>query len=147
MFDVSDVSNPREVAKYEIGDRGTNSPILHDHKSLLFDKEKNLLVIPVLVAELDENDYEGEIPNWAYGEYIWQGAYVFDISPAGINLRGQITHMDDNTDLLKSGYYYYSGYTVQRSLYIENVLYTISNMKLKINALDTLVEINSVEIA
>ncbi|MFZ7137151.1 MAG: beta-propeller domain-containing protein [archaeon] len=147
MFDVSDVSNPREVAKYEIGDRGTNSPILSDHKSLLFDKEKNLLVIPVLVAELDENDYEGEIPDWTYGEFVWQGAYVFDISPAGINLRGQITHMDDNTDLLKSGYRFYSGYSVQRSLYIENVLYTISNMKVKMNALDTLTELNSVEIA
>lgn len=147
MFDVSDVSNPREVAKYEIGDRGTDSPILNDHKSLLFDKEKNLLVIPVLVAELDENDYEAEIPDWAYGEYVWQGAYVFEISPAGISLRGQITHMDDNTDLLKSGYRFYSGYTVQRSLYIENVLYTISNMKVKMNDLDTLAEINSVEIA
>ena len=72
---------PREVAKYEIGDRGTDSPLLQDHKSLLFDKEKNLLVIPVLVAELDENDYEGEIPDWAYGEYVWQGAYVFEITP------------------------------------------------------------------
>ena len=147
LFDVSDVSNPVEVAKFEIGDRGTDSPILNDHKALLFDKEKNLLVIPVLVAELDENDYDGEIPNWAYGEYVWQGAYVFDISTEGINLRGQITHMDDNTDLLKSGYYYYSGYTVQRSLYIEDVLYTISGMKIKMNNMDTLAEINSIEIA
>ena len=48
LFDVSDVSNPVEVAKYEIGDRGTDSPILYDHKSLLFDREKNLLVIPVI---------------------------------------------------------------------------------------------------
>lgn len=147
MFDVSDVSNPREVAKYEIGDRGTDSPILYDHKSLLFDKQKNLLVIPVLVAELDESNYEGEIPDWAYGEYVWQGAYVFDISVQGISLRGQITHMDDNSDLLKSGYYFYSGYSVQRSLYIENVLYTISNMKVKMNTLDSLTEINSIEIA
>jgi len=147
MFDVSDVSNPREVAKYEIGDRGTDSPILYDHKSLLFDKQKNLLVIPVLVAELDESNYEGEIPDWAYGEYVWQGAYVFDISVQGISLRGQITHMDDNSDLLKTGYYFYSGYSVQRSLYIENVLYTISNMKVKMNTLDSLTEINSIEIA
>ncbi|WGM89192.1 MAG: beta-propeller domain-containing protein [Candidatus Bathyarchaeum tardum] len=148
LFDVSDVSNPIEVAKYEIGDRGTDSPILNDHKALLFDKEKNLLVIPVLVAELDENDYDGEVPDWARGEYVWQGAYVLNISTAGVNLRGQITHMDNNTDLLKSGYYYYyNGYTIQRSLYIEDVLYTVSGMKIKMNSLDTLTEINSVEIA
>ena len=80
LFDVSDVSNPVEVAKYEIGDRGTDSPILYDHKSLLFDREKNLLVLPVLLAEIDENDYAGEVPDYAYGEYVWQGAYVFEIS-------------------------------------------------------------------
>lgn len=147
LFDVSDVSNPVEVAKYEIGDRGTDSPILHDHKSLLFDKEKNLLVIPVSVAEIDENQYEGEIPDWAYGEHVWQGAYVFDMSLDGIELRGRITHIEDGT--FNGGYYYYgySSYMVQRSLYIEDVLYTISNMKVKMNNLENLAEINEIELS
>ncbi|MFB0503607.1 MAG: beta-propeller domain-containing protein, partial [Candidatus Bathyarchaeia archaeon] len=57
LFDVSDVENPIEIDKYEIGDRGTDSPILRDHKALLFDKEKNLLAIPVLVAEINEEQY------------------------------------------------------------------------------------------
>ena len=91
LFDVSDVSNPVEIAKYEIGDRGTDSPILYDHKSLLFDREKNLLVIPVMVAEINESNYPEGVPDNAYGEYVWQGAYVFNISPEGITLRGQIT--------------------------------------------------------
>jgi len=147
LFDVSDVSNPVELAKYEIGDRGTDSPILYDHKALLFNKEKNLLVIPVLVAEMDPTQYEGEPPSWAHGEYVWQGAYVFDISLNGLELRGRITHMDDNADMLKRGYYYGYGYSVQRSLYIENVLYTISSMKVKMNSLETLTEINEVELS
>ena len=29
LFDVSDVANPKEIAKYEIGDRGTDSPVLY----------------------------------------------------------------------------------------------------------------------
>jgi inhibitor of cysteine peptidase len=147
LFDVSDVSNPVEIAKYEIGDRGTDSPVLWDHKALLFDKEKNLLVIPVLVAEMDPSQYEGEVPPWAHGEYVWQGAYVFDISLDGLELRGRITHMEDNNDLLKSGYYFGSSYLVQRSLYIEDVLYTISSMKVKMNNLKTLAEINEVELS
>jgi inhibitor of cysteine peptidase len=146
LFDVSDVSNPVEIAKYEIGDRGTDSPVLWDHKALLFDKEKNLLVIPVLVAEMDPTKYEGEVPDWAYGEYVWQGAYVFDISLNGLDLRGRITHMEDNADLMKRGYYFGSYYTVQRSLYIEDVLYTISGMKVKMNNLETLAEIKTVEL-
>jgi len=31
LFDVSNVENPRELAKVEIGNRGTESPALHDH--------------------------------------------------------------------------------------------------------------------
>jgi inhibitor of cysteine peptidase len=147
LFDVSDVSNPVEVSKYEIGDRGTQSPVLNDHKALLFDKEKNLLVIPVLVAEMDLSKYKEEVPDWAYGEYVWQGAYVLDISLDVLELRGRITHMDDNADLLKRGYYFGSYYSVQRSLYIENVLYTISGMKVKMNNLETLAEINTVDIS
>jgi len=146
LFDVSDVSNPVELAKYEIGDRGTNSPVLDDHKALLFDKEKNLLVIPVLVAEMDPTQYDGEPPSWAHDEYVWQGAYIFDISLDGLELRGRITHMED-TDLLKLGYYFGSDYSVQRTLYIDNVLYTISRMKVKMNSLETLAEINQVELS
>jgi len=145
LFDVSDVSNPVEVAKYEIGDRGTDSPVLGDHKALLFDRERNLLVLPVMEAKLDSSQYEGEVPDWAYGEPVWQGAYVFDISPEGLVLRGRITHMED-ADIMKLGYYFGYDYQVQRSLYIDNVLYTISSMKVKMNSLDTLAEINKVEL-
>ncbi len=144
LFDVSDVSNPVEIAKYEIGDRGTNSPVLYDHKSLLFDREKNLLVIPVTVAEINESNYPEGVPDNAYGEYVWQGAYIFNISPEGITLKGQITHID-NFDL-NFRYYGYYNYEIERTLYIDNVLYTISNMKVKINSLDTLAELNTVDL-
>jgi inhibitor of cysteine peptidase len=147
LFDVSNVSNPVEVAKYEIGDRGTDSPVLYDHKALLFDKKRNLLVIPVLVAEINPSQFAGdEVPDWAYGEYVWQGAYVFDISLDGIAFKGGITHLGGSDDLLKSGYWFYSEYSVERSLYIDNVLYTISAMKVKMNNLETLTEINELQL-
>ena len=135
LFDVSDVENPKEIAKYEIGDRGTDSPVLSDHKALLFDKAKNLLVIPVLVAEINGENYPYE-----YGDYVWQGAYVFDISiDGGLQLRGRITHYDDPSQVEN---YYYGANSVQRSLYIDNVLYTISEAKIKMNSLEDLSYIN-----
>ena len=147
LFDVSDVENPKEIDKYEIGDRGTDSPILTDHKALLFDRSKNLLVIPVLVAEIDEEKYPGEVPPNTHGDYVWQGAYVFDISlDEGLVLKGGITHLEDDNDLVKSGYYFSSPYSVKRSLYIHNVLYTISDKKIKMNSLEDLEEINEVEL-
>ena len=62
LFDVSDVKNPVEKAKYELGKEWSNakyswsdSNALYEHKAFLFDKEKNLLVIPVSYNKMYEN--------------------------------------------------------------------------------------------
>jgi uncharacterized secreted protein with C-terminal beta-propeller domain len=145
LFNVSDVSKPKEIAKYEIGDRGTDSPVLSDHKAFLFDRSKQLLVIPVLVAEIDEDKYPSGVPPNTHGDYVWQGAYVFNISiEKGLILKGGITHLENSVDLLKSGYRFSSPFSVKRALYIDNVLYTISDKKIKMNSLENLDEINEV---
>jgi inhibitor of cysteine peptidase len=147
LFDVSNVSDPRELAKFEIGDRGTDSPALRDHKAFLFSRAKNLLVIPVLEAKIDAGDYSSEVPPNAYGEYVYQGAYVFHVSrEQGIDLRGRVTHIDDPQAFLRSGYWFESELTVERSLYIDDVLYTISGGMIKMNDLDDLSEVGRVEL-
>jgi len=147
LFDVSDVSDPKELAKFEIGDRGTDSPALYDHKAFLFSRDKNLLVIPVLEAKIDVGDYSSEVPPNAYGEYVYQGAYVFHISrEQGIDLRGKVTHIDDTQAFLKSGYWFESELSVERSLYIDDVLYTISGGMIKMNDLTDLSEVGRVEL-
>jgi hypothetical protein len=76
---------------------------------------------------------------------VWQGAYVFDISiDDGLQIRGTITHIEDIAD--PKYYYYYSPFAVERSLYIDDVLYTISQAKIKMNSLATLDYINEVEL-
>jgi inhibitor of cysteine peptidase len=147
LFDVSDVSNPVEIGKYIIGDRGTDSPVLWDHKAFLFDKSRNLMVIPVLEAKVDESDYPGGVPSDAYGRPVWQGAYVLRVSlDAGISLQGRITHIENITEPGKEDYYFYSPFSVERSLYIDDVLYTISQAKIKMNSLEDLGYINEVEL-
>ena len=47
IFDVADVNNPKEIAKFNIGDRGTSSEALYEPKAFLFDSSKGLLVLPV----------------------------------------------------------------------------------------------------
>jgi len=147
LFDVSDVSKPKELAKYEIGDRGTNSYALHDHKAFLFDKDKNLLVIPILLAEIDEEKYPSGIEPFQQGDYTFQGAYVFNVDLDGFDLKGRVTHVEDDDAFLKSGYYYYNdAESVKRSLYMDDVLYTLSGKLIKMNNLDSLEEINSVKL-
>ena len=143
LFDVSNVTSPREVGKIIIGDRGTDSPTLRDHHAFLFDRKRSLLVIPILEAKIFREKYPEGVPPYVYGEYVFQGAYVFKISPEeGVILRGRITHLEDTGDLEKSGYYFSSKYQVERSLFIGDVLYTVSKGKIKANSLTDLLEIS-----
>ncbi len=146
LFDVSDVSTPKEVASYDIGDAGSDSAALNDHKAFLFNPKTGLLVIPVLEAKIDKNKYPNGTPAHVYGDFVFQGAYVFNVDlQKGFTLKGTISHATPE-ELAKAGYYYY-GTQVQRSAYINNVLYTISNRFVKANDLDTLASLGSVEIA
>ena len=151
LFDVSDFDNPKVKSQVIIGDRGTDSPVLRDHKAFLFDREKGLFVIPVKLHEIadeikEQNDgYTGS----TYGEFTFQGAYVYKLSlDDGFEYRDRITHMDD--DEIPDDDYWYWGYSsssyISRSLYIEDVLYTISDKMVKMNSLDDLSEINSIEL-
>ncbi|MFH1172278.1 MAG: beta-propeller domain-containing protein [Nanoarchaeota archaeon] len=142
IFDVTDVSNPIELHKVIIGDRGTDSEVLNTHKAFLFDKEKNLLVLPITLAEIPQSQKTGYTGN-AYGEFVYQGAYVYDISiENGFQLKGRITHYENDDTFKKSGSYWYGGdYSVIRSLYIGNTLYTVSNKMIKANSLTDLAEI------
>jgi inhibitor of cysteine peptidase len=135
LFDVTDVTRPVEKFKTVIGDRGTDSPLLGNHKALLFDKTKGLLAFPVTVMEVPG----GKANAATYGQFVFQGAYVYSFSiDKGLSLLGKITHLSEE-DLLKSGSYWYgSDKNVERVLYIGNTLYTVSNGMVKANELTTL---------
>jgi inhibitor of cysteine peptidase len=148
LFDVSDPQNPVEISNYVIGDRGTDSYALTDHRAFLFSMSKNLLVIPISLAKINENEYPEGVPPYAYGDFVWQGAYVFNVSlENGFVFKGGITHME-NVNYFNTPYpvyYPYStDYSVKRSLYIDDVLCTISDKMIKMNNLDDLSEINEV---
>ncbi len=111
---------------------------LSEHKAVLFDKDRNLFVIPVTVAKLS-----GYTEPWARGEQVWQGAYVFTVSPeAGVVFRGGVTHFGNG----EVPSYENNDRWVFRSLYIENVLYSLSPSMVKMNSLVDLAEINSVSL-
>ncbi len=149
LFDVSDVQNPVEEAKIIIGDRGTDSPALYDHKSFLFDREKELLVIPVSLYEIPQEikDANQEGTNSIYGQFSFQGAYVYRLSlENGFEFKGRITHQNQEQQTSNSEYWYWgsSNTDITRTLYIGNVLYTISGSMVKMNDLTDLSELNSI---
>lgn len=141
LFDVSDINNPKMISEEVIGDSRTNSTVLENHKSLLLDKERNLLAIPIKnyttdlsVTENDDifsttNSYTSYLKSRTYNK-VGYAVYSLDITN-GFNLRGIITH-DVNSE----------GYTSDiRGLYIDDTLYTVSNKEIKANNINTLEEI------
>lgn len=140
LFDVSDVTHPVEKFKEVIGDRGTDSELLRNHKALLFDRNKNLLAFPVTVMEI-KNKNDTDVTR--YGEFAFQGAYVYNLDlTGGFRLKGRITHLEFN-DYPNPGYGWYNGdKNVERLLYIDDSLYTLSKGMIKANDLQTLQEKN-----
>jgi inhibitor of cysteine peptidase len=153
LFDVTNVKNPVQLANYVIGDRGTDSPVLNDPKAFLFDKSRNLLVIPLSLAIVDNStlDKYGQSEASTYGQTVWQGAYVFSLTlDGGFALKGTVTHLDskllNNQGQLSNSYDYYNTQNqwIMRALYIGNTLYTISNDEMKLNNLTDMTQIAQV---
>jgi len=141
LFDITDVTRPKEMFKEIIGGRGTDSELLRNHKALLFSRTQNLLAFPVTVTKAGKESANG-IPNT--GEFEFQGAYVYRVDlKKGFQLQARITHLTDE-DLLKAGNYWYnSDRNVERILYINNGLYTLSRERIRVHDLSTLKEIGS----
>lgn len=139
MFDVTDVENPKEMFTEIIGDRGTESEILHNHKALLFSKEKNLLAFPITVCTVRDKQYN----QLSYGEPTFQGAYVYNIDlKNGFVKKGEITH--NTPDSAYAGYY--NNDYIQRIIYIGDTLYTASTDIIKSTGLTDMKEKGTVKL-
>ncbi|HEY7368065.1 MAG TPA: beta-propeller domain-containing protein, partial [Nitrosopumilaceae archaeon] len=137
MFDVSDFNNPKETDTIVIGDAGTDSEILYNHKALLLDKEKNIMSIPIksnyrILFEPDSQSTD------MYQQKNWNGFYVYGFENNKFVERGKIAH-----------YIWENNYNVQymqsRSLYIDDTLYTVMDGSIKMNDLNDISnEINTI---
>jgi uncharacterized secreted protein with C-terminal beta-propeller domain len=120
IFDVSDPTAPQEEFRYTL-ENYSYSVANWDHKAVLFDAAKEMLVIPCSQS------------SWTNDTYVYtSGAYVFKVSLTdGITLRGVIEHGDYQW--------------VERALYIGEYLYTISYEMVKVNMLSDLSDVNSLQ--
>jgi inhibitor of cysteine peptidase len=152
LFDVTNVNAPTEIKRYTVQGDYAYSDALNEPKAFLFDKQKELLVIPVSITQYGVVSGGGVVPpSGEEGGVIstpvmqasyWQGAYVFKLTLAGFELKGGVTHQENASQQ------YYGDYNlnVNRALYIGNTLYTVSNAKVLLNSLDTLALITEVNL-
>jgi inhibitor of cysteine peptidase len=138
LFDVTNVNAPAEIAKYAVRADYAYSDALNEPKAFLFDKQKELLVIPVSITQYGVVEGDNVVDPSGREVYLqggfWQGAYVFKLTLAGFELKGGVTHQK----ITRQQYYGYYTLNVNRALYIGNTLYTVSNAKVQLNSLSTL---------
>ncbi|MGN7477017.1 beta-propeller domain-containing protein [Solibacillus silvestris] len=116
LFDVTDFNNPKEKQAVVIGGRGTYSSVQYDHKALFRDPRQNYYGFPVTIySPTDEEDrlkYEGT------------GAQIYKVTTSGIEL------VADLMEKARPGEQYEDSYNVvQRLLYVEDQLFTVSRSK------------------
>lgn len=136
MFDVSDFKNPKETDTVVIGDSSVDSEALYSHKSLLLDKQKDVMSIPI------KGEIKAVFGDTKTGsEYVqWNGFFVYGFDNDGFVKKGLISHY--------SGSNYNSIYMPARSMYIGDTLYTIMDGNIKMNELSNISnEINAITIA
>jgi uncharacterized secreted protein with C-terminal beta-propeller domain len=121
LFDVTDVAHPTQLFDVLIGDRGTDSPLLSNHKALLFNKERGVVAFPISVWKTTSRpDQRGVVSQLAF-----RGAYIFNLDLVyGFRLRGTIPLQQIN-----------------RILYIGDRFYTISPTRIQANDFDSLEQV------
>lgn len=137
LYDVQDVTQPREVDTSIMGVAGSYSEACENHRAFLL--HHDLLAFPAQI-------YSERSPINSYSSFEFQGAYVYTLSEQGFDYQGRITHLSPE-DYLKAGDYWYdNNKTVRRIMVIGDNIYSISEGGIKANDKTTLQEIKHISI-
>ncbi len=143
LFRVFDNGTSIQVSKYLVGNRGTDSPVLNDHLAFTFDSSRNITVIPVTLALVSGNQtYDPNSPP-PYGDYVWQGVYVFKVTAQGFTLLGRVSQYPAGQNYGDSP----SGsLQIDRSVIIGNYLYTISQGEVMVSDLSSFSTVGTLQL-
>jgi uncharacterized secreted protein with C-terminal beta-propeller domain len=118
IFDISDFSDPRLLHSVKIGDRGTTSEALANHKAFTFWEENGLLAIPI---DLYEHENPPEYP-WQGGSLKYKGLYVYRVGiQSGFDFIGRIATRSE----WDTYWYDYGCYT--RGIFIDDRVYAVTS--------------------
>ena len=136
LFHVLSNGTSSQVAKFLIGDRGTDSLALTNHLAFTFDPTRNVMVIPVKLAIVSgSQSTESERSPPPFGDYVWQGVYVLSVSSSGFTLLGRVSQYQNGTASFAESPNY--NLQIERSAIIGNALYTVSQNEVMVSDLST----------
>jgi uncharacterized secreted protein with C-terminal beta-propeller domain len=125
LFHVAADGTSTEVSRYLIGDRGTDSSVLNDHLAFTFDATRSIMVLPIDLAKVQGSQTQSPGSPPPYGQVVWQGVYVINVTTSGFNLMGTVSQNPPGTGV-QSFWGGSNGHVIDRSVIIGNTLYTVS---------------------
>ncbi|MGA1868435.1 MAG: beta-propeller domain-containing protein [bacterium] len=136
IFDVSDMSDPQQVHEEVIGTRGSTSEAATNHLAFNYFSPKDLLAIPITICE-------GEEGGSSYGtEMTFSGLLVYNVTVEnGFAEPGRVSHVEPGTE--ESAHACYNWWTnshsiVQRSIFMDDYVYSVALDEIRIQSLDNL---------
>ena len=121
IFDIRDFADPKLIATQKIGDRGTESEALYNHKAFTFWAEENLLALPV---DLHEYAKPPAVP-WQYADRTFFGLYIYRITEdLRFDYAARIDMMPDH-----GGPYFYPDWL--RGIFIGQTIYAVAADRVK----------------
>jgi uncharacterized secreted protein with C-terminal beta-propeller domain len=137
LFDVTDPTSPKQIQQIEIGDRVSESEVLSNHKAFLFDKTKELLVLPASIATISNKTVERDFPQ--YGTVNFRGFLVYKLTLNGFVERGRIASGNATNN-------YWWGTNGSRSLYIGDYLITFADGSLQSHNLQSMAKVDNLKL-
>lgn len=137
IFDVSDMKNPKLAHAEVIGTRGSSSEALSNHLAFNYYAPKNLLALPMTICEGGSGGTYGT-------DMTFSGLIVYDVTAAGgFVQRGRVAHPNTPTGNgydsgACSNWWANASSEVKRSVFMDDVVYSISERRVKANGLANL---------
>jgi uncharacterized secreted protein with C-terminal beta-propeller domain len=133
IFDISDFAHPMLLHTEKIGDRGTYSEALYNHKAVTFWAEKNLLALPVNLNEIsDPQNPEDWGKNTFNGLYVYQITDDYDFKFLGRMNMFVWDEADANNWMYSPSWY--------RGVFIEDYIYSLTSFTVKAAPIDNITE-------
>lgn len=137
LLDVNNLSEIQELNRYIIGANNSQSLLFNNNRTALFSFNKNIISIPASLTRENHSQHP-----------YFSGVLVFRIDDKKFNLTSQIDHSDGGRYQTADSWCGQDCYdnSVQRSLYINENLYTLSNKYLKINRLADMSPVQAIKL-
>lgn len=133
LFDITDFTNPIEQDNVIIGGRGTYSDVQYNHKALFRNTDFNYFGFPVSLYN-EKGEYEIQ--------YQGSGAVIYEITDEnGIQLKGNLVTPPASGEMYEDW-----ESMIQRMIYIDDTLYTVSRNEIKSYDLQTFNVLGSVKL-